>query len=518
MATLQSHKTNACSVAFEQRDVSLETGGHFYLRFSGDLREAAVFLTIDVYDLGNGAHPTGHVGWWRFPVEPMGERISGRLSQTSQGIDVSIANVTSEDGWLNESPPRTNRYTVNAVLRTKSTNAVVALDRVPAFANAKQVAEFRSPFSRDWLVPRFASPSHMLPLQMTVRIVSRTIRLRDAVGTLCLDLYRMLRQNNVSVEAYAEEFNLELNDVVRPIERLVSDARKEDCILYFYSIYDEHLDLILSLDVAQKIAYFHGVTPPNMVRVFDPKLSELCERSFGQLSQLARFDTIAANSLATAHDLVRHIGSLDLSIEKIRVITPCLIPERNSVKKMQRDGSSRPSMLFVGRLSPHKRVEHLLMLFAAYQRLCPDAECWIAGPQPNATYRAFLGWMEKSRLAVPSGRVQWLGEVSESRLDTLYRMASVYISMSEHEGFCLPVLEAMSKGLPVFAYAEAAVEEVLGGTGVLFHEKDFFRLAKNLQTLLDAEGRLGEIIRLQCVRAEVLMMGANGSRFWDLFK
>ena len=515
---MQSHDANASSVVFEQHDVILETGGRFCLRFAGDIQRGDVFLTIDVYDLNDPAHPTGHVGWWRFPLESVNETISGCVSPAEPGIKVSLADAASEDHWINEKPPSTNRYIVSAVLRSKSTNAVAALDRIPAFMTAEQHAEFRSRFSRNWLVPRFAKPHCTLPRQTTVRIISRSIRLRDAVGNLCLGLYRMLRQNDVAVEAYAEHFNLELNDIVRPISRLASDAREDDCILYFYSIYDENLDRILEVNAMRKIAYFHGVTSPNLLRVFDPDLSERCTKALRQLPQLAHFDTLATNSSATAHDFVRYLGADDWTVEEIKIITPCLISERGSVEQRRPDGSSHAGLLFVGRLSPHKRIEHLLALFAAYRGLCPNAECWIVGAEPNAAYRAFLSWVEQSRLALPPGRVQWLGEVSEDQLRTLYRTASVYISMSEHEGFCLPVLEAMSEGLPIFAYAQAAVEEVLGGSGILFYEKDFARLAKDLQVLLDAKERLAEIVALQRARAEVLMRGADGSNFWRLLE
>ncbi len=518
---MQPDDAHGCSVTFAQRDIIIEEGGNFCLHFVGDIRQAGMFLTIDIYNLDDGHHPTGHFCWWRFPLEAVDNEVSGCLGLTENGITVSLAGAASEDHWINEKAPSTARYAVSAVLRWKSTNAIAALDRIPAFARTEQQALFRHQFSRNWLVPRFATPQRALPQRAlpqrtTVRIVSKNIYRRDAVGNLCLAIYRMLRQNDVVVEAYAENFGLELNDIVHPVSRLAVDAKQDDTILYFYSIYDEHLDAVLELDVARKIAYFHGVTSPDLLRVFDPALSEQCANGLKQLHRLGCFDVLGANSLATALDLVKSLDPTRWTIEKIQVLTPSLISESGPVMQSRPEGSSRARLLYVGRLSPHKRIEHVLALFEAYRRLCPDAECWIAGAESNAAYRGFLGLLEQSRLAIPAGRVHWLGEVSEDQLQTLYRTASVYISMSEHEGFCLPVLEAMNAELPVFSYAQAAVREVLDDTGIVFYDKDFLGLAKDLQALLDAPDRLAQIVTRQSARASTLIRAADGSGFWDL--
>ena len=448
---------------FEQYEITAENGGQFSLRFLGDLRRADVFLTIDIYDLDNEVHPTGHVGWWRFAVETFGERISGRVRLVQGDVDVSLADVTSEDRWINDIPMLPHRCAVNAVLRAKSTNSILALDRIPAFVERQRQVEFRSRFSRDWLAPRFAAPRFIPPRRVTVRIVSQNIHLHDAVGNLCLDLYRMLRQNAVAAEAYADRFDLDLNDIVHPTTRLSLDARKNDYLLYFYSIFDRHLDDILSLPAARRIAYFHGITPPTLLEVFAPELAVACKNALGQLHKLAGFDVLAANSSATARDLVQSFVAGRWTVDDVKIIVPALIPKRAYHEQNRPLGSSSARLLYVGRLSPHKRTEHLLELFAAYLSLCPDAECWLVGAEATATYRAYLDWLERSRLAIPPGRVHWLGEVSDQRLQIIYRTASVYVSMSEHEGFCLPVFEAMAAELPVFSYAQPAVQELLGG-------------------------------------------------------
>jgi glycosyltransferase involved in cell wall biosynthesis len=501
---------------FEHCEILAETGGEFALRFLGDMSNADVFLTIDIYNFDNPVHPVGHVGWWRFPVEALGERILGHVDARNEVINVCLIDVTSEDYWINEPPVFPSRAIVNAVLRSKSTNSIVSLHQIPAFATAEDRSEFRSRFNRDWHVPRFASPHYVPPARTTVRIVSQSIHFHDAIGHLCLDLYRMLRQHSVAVEMYAEHFNLELNDIVRPVSRLSSEAKKNDYVLYFFSIFDRYLHDILQLTAARKIAYFHGITPPRLLQAFDPELSVACKRALGQLPELARFDVLAANSFATARRLVQSFAESDRHMEKVKIIPPCLTWKRAYPEAIRRVGSSHAALLYVGQLRPHKRIEHLLELFAAYQSSCPDAECWIVGAKPDAAYEAYLRWVEQTQLGILPGRVHWLGKVSDERLQTVYRSASAYISMSEHEGFCLPVLEAMTAGLPVISYVQPAIQEVLGSSGITFFDKDFAYLAEYLRSLFDAPDRLAEIVARQHDRATALMRDTDGMAFWGL--
>jgi glycosyltransferase involved in cell wall biosynthesis len=515
---MRDDDTSACSVMFEQHDLVLDEEGEFGLRFLGNVARADVFLTIDIYDLDHPVHPEGHFGWWRFPVKTLGERTRGRLQVRQDGIDVSLAGLASEDSWINEARLRPRRCAVNAVLRSKSANSIVSRAQIPVFADATDRSEFRSGFDRDWGSPRFASPHYLAPAQARVCIVSQSIQLRDAVGNLCLDVYRMLRQNGVAAGMYAEHFDLALNDIVHPLEQLPLDAEKTDDVLYFFSIFDRHLKDILALPAARKIGYFHGITPPRLLQVFDPELSVACRKGLAQLPELAGFDVLAANSSVTAQELVRAFVGGEWRVEDVKVIAPLLARHRAYPELKRPTGSAHARLLYVGRLRSHKRIEHLLELFAAYRTSCPNAECWIVGAETDAAYRAYLAFVEETKLAIPAGRVRWLGSVSDTDLQTIYRSASVYVSMSEHEGFCLPVLEAMAAGLPVASFAQPAIQELLDDSGITFFEKDYTRLAAYLRALLDAPERVAEIVAQQEERAAGVMSAADGRAFWQLLR
>jgi len=252
--------------------------------------------------------------------------------------------------------------------------------------------------------------------------------------------------------------------------------------------------------------------------VFDPQLSVVCKKALRQLPELAHFDVLAANSSATAEELVHSFAESNWRLEDVKVIAPMLTRWRAYPEPRRPAGSTRARLLYVGRLRSHKRIEHLLELFAAYRTSCPDAECWIVGAETDAAYRAYLDFVERTQLSIPERRVRWLGSISDEELQAIYCSASVYVSMSEYEGFCLPVLEAMATGLPVLSYAQPAIQEVLGGSGISFFEKDFPRLAAYLQALLDTPDRLAEIVARQSDRATALLRAADGRAFWQLLE
>jgi len=160
------------------------------------------------------------------------------------------------------------------------------------------------------------------------------------------------------------------------------------------------------------------------------------------------------------------------------------------------------TLLFVGRIVSHKRVEDLLSLLAQYRERDPSARGVIVGHAGQSAYRDHLRSVQ-AMLELPDDCVAWRGDVTVDELAKLYDTASVYVSMSEDEGFCLPIFEAMCRNLPVFAYDLPAVRETLGGAGMTFGEKNF---GDTLHRMLLAQHR----------RARELIARMDGRYFLDL--
>jgi len=514
---MRQPETRPNTVTFASPEILLSEVGAFECRLSPGALESDLSLVIDLYDMDNPVHPQGHLGWWQFPVNRLPADVSGLLSLESDPIDCRLAGVTASRSWVNEQKIEFDRLVVNAVLRANITNAIVYLERVPAFRTPRQLADFRSGLNRDWNQPEFTAPGYIFPTGSTVRIVSRNIFMRDAVGNLCLGIYRMLRQHEIPVQLYCHISDLALNDVVRRVERLADEAGCDDQLLYFHSTYDPDLDRLLQLPCKRRIAYFHGVTAPELLQVFNPELAVTCRKGIEQIGRLQQFDLLAANSRASAARMIALFGSgSGHSTTDVRVIPPRLLSSDHSNPASSEHATSPTKLLYVGRIKSSKRIEHLLELFAAYLRLDSEAELWIVGGGADKAYVDYLNWTQRD-LRLPETKVHWAGSVNDSDLAAHYASASAYLAMSEDEGFCLPVFEAMLAGVPVFAYGLPAVIEVMQGCGIYFVEKDFQYLANALHTLLQDRQRVAELIARQHERAQQLAGRMDGRDFLELF-
>lgn len=499
------------SVNFDSSHVVAQTSGRFSLRLSPDVAKADVSLVMDIYDLDNRVHPGGHLGWWSFRLDTAGESLKGEISISGNRVSIAMDGMKCFNSWINRDEVLFRRLVANAVLRSKATNAIVDLDEVPVFRTRSDHEAFRATVPRNWDSPLLADAWFIHPQKATIRIVAPNIFMRDSVGNFCLDVYKLCRQNDIAVEMYAGRRDLSVNDIVRKIYALQGDSTPDDTLLYFFSTYDPLLDQIAGLSFRKKIVYFHGVTNPKLLQVFDLELSKSCARGLRQLPALSKFDLIAANSMASASRLARE---LEQDLGAIKVVPPRIVSgellKRERLHGTRREDQSGARLLFVGRIKSHKKIEDVIELFAVYLGLDPSAECWIVGGQADQAYRSYLDWVVDHRLGAEGRRIQWLGNVSDEQLNNIYAEADVYVSMSEDEGFCLPLVEAMVAGVPVFAYGVEAVREVLGQAGFVFHEKDFSSIAALISSLLTNRKRLNRVIERQYDRGRQWLAAMDG--------
>jgi len=181
---------------------------------------------------------------------------------------------------------------------------------------------------------------------------------------------------------------------------------------------------------------------------------------------------------------------------EVQVVPPVFLDDRYreppTPTLLSRYQDGRPNWLFVGRLAPNKGQDALITAFQAYKRLSPSARLFLVGAEEGSkTYRR---WLENQiALLGLQEDVHLVGRVSQADLNAYYRLASCFVSMSEHEGFGVPLVESFYFDVPVIAYDAAAVSETLGGTGILLKERNPFLVAE-LAYLLEHDPSLREAI------------------------
>ena len=215
------------------------------------------------------------------------------------------------------------------------------------------------------------------------------------------------------------------------------------------------------------ILNYHNITPSKYVEYWYPELCHGVKWGREQLRKLIPSTRLAiADSKFNAREL-RQAGYEDV------VVSPILwqMPASRGVDFLNRSCSTRGSdtVLFVGRITPNKCHHDLIAAFALLSRVRPRSRLVFIGEASPVLYQESLEALT-DRLGLHN-RVIFAGKVSDEDLHNWYQVSDIFVSASEHEGFGVPLVEAMANGLPVVAYDAAAISEIVGVAGIILNDK-----------------------------------------------
>ncbi len=298
----------------------------------------------------------------------------------------------------------------------------------------------------------------------------------DAMGQAAVGFQALLRRLGHFGQLYAGEVAAGFESLVKPASQL--QPARAALVLYHHGIASSWAGRLLHYDCRLGVV-FHNVTPARFY--VGTRLEEPLRSGRAQLTALAAAMDLSIgvselNALELRQSGHRNVQVVPLFIEPTR-----FDPERIDPVMTNQLNSGAPMVLSVSRVVPHKRVEDLLGLHAELLRLRPTARLVVIGDFAPGQ-RAFR---QLAARAEALGRVEFLGKVSHGELVAAYRKADVYVSMSEHEGFGVPLLEAMAADLPVLAFGAAAVPGTMGGAGIVFDTKHFAALAELVITVTE---------------------------------
>ena len=294
-------------------------------------------------------------------------------------------------------------------------------------------------------------------------------------------------------ELYALTIDDDLVGDVRPFDDPA--ARRGDLTIFHYALPSPMTAAFASLGGGRVLQY-HNVTPAAFFAPYDPALFRLA--SLGRQR--------AGDARRPRRSGARRLGVQPPRARGARLRADRRLPDRGRHRRASRSGVRRPALeqilddglvnfLFVGRIAPNKKIEDHIRLAEHYKRYVDAYYRFIfvgrydVVPRYYSTIRAL---MAEYRLL--NDRFIFTGPVPDEELAVYYRHAAVYVSLSEHEGFCVPLVEAMAADVPVLAYAAGAVPDTLGGAGVQFAPKDLELAAELLGALAFDDGLRAEVI------------------------
>jgi glycosyltransferase involved in cell wall biosynthesis len=295
----------------------------------------------------------------------------------------------------------------------------------------------------------------------------------DAITNFAQSLRRVLSAD-VRSDLYAHYYDQDLDGDVKPLKEYASRRRAHarDLLVFHVSIGEPDVADLMLARPERLVLIYHNISPSEPFRPYDPGFADLLDRGRSELERLRpRTTAVLTESDFNAREM-RALG-----FENVAVVP--LIVDLDELKEIAPDGAMSerlatqidgPVILGVGQLLPHKRVDFLIEAFHILSTyLVPEARLIVVGPPRLPGYASAL----QTQIDELHLDRAWLtGSVTPQMLAAFLRRADVFATASEHEGFCVPLLEAMSFDLPIQARRFGAVPETAGDAGLILDPED----------------------------------------------
>lgn len=339
----------------------------------------------------------------------------------------------------------------------------------------------------------------------TVHIHARDIVYHDAVGSFSRQTASLLEKNGYNVKLWAEHSNVDAPHPVGNRRDFEAALSPSDIIFFNHSIHDPALESIISLP-NRKLAYFHNVTPPELIDPADAATLQNCRLGLDECGRLAAFDSLLANSKFTAEVLLNAMTHADADRFRgsIVVCPPLIGADRWQDIKVGERTTTNGSLkgLFVGRLVPHKGVSEILDILTYLTARQPEVELTIVGGPADGAYVEMLRENAARTSKVrPGFRARFLHGISDEELKSIYQDTTFCIAHSTHEGFCVPALDALSFDKPMFVTSLPAILEVLGSAALVIPQHNQAEAAAVISDFFEDEGA---VVRHSALRKERL--------------
>lgn len=311
----------------------------------------------------------------------------------------------------------------------------------------------------------------------------------DAISDEAIRIRDWLREAGYRSEIFVRRKDPRVGDQCRHYESGV--FRPTDGLLYHHSIGCEITPAAIA-HTGPKCLIYHNITPAEFFQPYRPEFARLLRHGREELWTLARsFPVSVGDSAYNAEELTLHgfasPGVLSLAIDPSHWNIP---PDEALMRQLQ-DG--KRNLLFVGRYVPNKYQHHLVETFAHYLVLDPDARLILVGygesSDPYVQHlRQIIDYYGMHEYVIMPGHI------TDAQLHAYYRTAHLFWSMSEHEGFCVPLIEAMWFDIPVLAFRSSAVPETMADAGLIFSDKNDLILLAALAMKLITDSPLKDTI------------------------
>jgi glycosyltransferase involved in cell wall biosynthesis/GT2 family glycosyltransferase len=331
---------------------------------------------------------------------------------------------------------------------------------------------------------------------MKIRILLNALDCGDAVSSCCISIKKRCGELGIDAQIYAEFFHPEVASHGVHLSRLLAESSEDDILLHQFFNESRHLVLAEQFP-GRRVLIYQNITPPEWFPA-GSELERASQRGIDQVRSVRKLYEFAVGASEFSRRDLENMGFPNTGVFPVLVDPEALRALPPSPEILAQRKPETTTFLFVGRVAPNKRIEDLLHFLAAYRAQGGGGRLVVVGNDAQLPGYRDLLLRVAAELSLEYGKDFLLtGKVPAEHLNSYYRIADAFVCMSEHEGFCVPLIESMASGLPTFAYAATACEQTMGGGAGVFFSKDFPALAQHVAAILTDPARKAGLLRAQ---------------------
>jgi L-malate glycosyltransferase len=314
-------------------------------------------------------------------------------------------------------------------------------------------------------------------LLMEIHQIVPNIKMGDAIGNETLFIRDLLREWGHRSDIYAHDIQFGTGAI--PYLKYQKISSKDNILIYHYSLNSEMLNFIKQLP-DKIVLIYHNQTPEKYFRGVNEEIADAIHNGRSDLKDLAKVVTLGLGDSEYNRQELEKSG-----FPKTDVLPILLNFEKyslNNEKIVKKYDDGWVNILFVGRIVPNKRQDELIKIFYYYKKINPHSRLFIIGSSQG--FEEYYMRLKELITQLSLQDVIMPGSICDNDLNAYYSLADVFICMSEHEGFCVPLIECMQFNIPIIAYNVTAIPDTLGESGILVNKKNYCEIAELVDRII----------------------------------
>jgi glycosyltransferase involved in cell wall biosynthesis len=331
-------------------------------------------------------------------------------------------------------------------------------------------------------------------MAIAVHQVLASLGYGDAIGHEVLGIQRVLRRAGYESEIFVETADRRLEDLTVEYLELADASHPDNILIHHFSIGSRASRIAYALPDRMVLIY-HNITPPEYFVDVHPLLVQQCFLGRRELGLYASRCELALGDSEYNRQELEAAGFPRTDVLPVVPGFSHLSGPANYISASSFD-DDWVNVLFVGRMIPNKRIDDVIRWFHAYKKwFNPRSRLLLVGS--HSGFERYLAMLHHFIARIGATDVHFRGHVTNEELVAYYELADVFVCASEHEGFCVPLVEAFHMGVPVIAYAATAVPATMDGGGVLVETKDPMTIAATVNELMTGSAFHDRIVESQ---------------------